>query len=128
MPCDGYASRSTEMMASSAASSTSETKSFLRLLRTVSLSTSNDARWINVPALRAAFTAVLSIGCMKQFYYGAHGAPLAGLRRPVTPEPSRQHRRRGTRDEDDGACGPQAGRAAPLSGSRCHRDGGGRRR
>src|SRR5512140_1619001 len=51
-------------IASSAALSTSETKSFWRFRRTVSLSRSKEARVMMAPALRAAFTAVLSIGCM----------------------------------------------------------------
>ena len=66
-PCAGYASRSTPMMVSSAAWSTSETKSFLRLLRIVSRSMSEEARVMMAPALRAAFTAVLSMGCMPDF-------------------------------------------------------------
>src|SRR5262245_25212411 len=55
------------MIASSAAWSTSETKSCCRLARIVSLSTSKEARVMMVPALRAALTAVLSIGCMLDF-------------------------------------------------------------
>src|SRR5512138_1321636 len=102
MPWSGYAPRRTEMIASSAASSTSETKSFLRLLRMVSLSTSNDARVMMEPALRAAFTAVLSIGCIEQFYYGAHGRPFANPRRAIAPQPSRQHRGGRARHEDHG--------------------------
>src|SRR5580765_5360338 len=111
------------MIASSAASSTSETKSFWRLRRTLSLSMSNDARVMRVPALRAAFTAVLSIGCIKRFYYGGHGRPFAHPRGPRPAEPSRQHRRGGARDEDHGVGRPGAGGAAPLSGS--GRDGDG---
>src|SRR5471030_1400791 len=66
------------MMASSAAWSTSETKSFWRLLRTVSFSRSKEARLMMLPALRAAFTAVLSMGCME----GALGSrAAAGLAR-----------------------------------------------
>src|SRR5476651_2523755 len=63
------------MMASSAAWSTSETKSFWRLLRTVSLSRSKEARLMMLPALRAALTAVLSMGCMER------GVGLEGRRR-----------------------------------------------
>src|SRR5687767_13762982 len=55
------------MMVSSAAWSTSETKSCCRLVRTVSLSTSKEARVMIVPALRAAFTAVFSMGCIIDF-------------------------------------------------------------
>src|SRR5512132_798877 len=55
------------MIASSAAWSTSETKSFCCLRRTVSLSRSNEARVMMLPALRAAFTAVLSMGCIIDF-------------------------------------------------------------
>src|SRR6186997_3598251 len=126
MPWSGYASRRTEMIASSAASSTSETKSFWRFFRIVSLSMSNDARLMIEPALRAAFTAVLSIGCMNRFYYGGHGAPFAHPRRAVPHQPSRQHRRVGARAEDHGTRRPGAGFAAPFPGSR--RDRHGRRR
>src|SRR6185295_9358721 len=57
------------MIASSAAWSTSETKSFCRFLRIVSLSMSKEARVMMLPALRAAFMAVLSMGCIcVQFY------------------------------------------------------------
>src|SRR3954466_2242313 len=83
------------MTASSAAWSTSETKSFFCLLRIVSLSTSKDARLMIAPALRAALTAVLSMGCMREFYYGA-------LHRPFPTQPPRQYRGRRARDEDDG--------------------------
>src|SRR5258708_30670513 len=62
------------MIASSAAWSTSVTKSFWRLLRTVSLSRSWEARLMMPPALRAALTAVLSIGCMGEFYMDARVA------------------------------------------------------
>src|SRR5260221_1515399 len=55
------------MIASSAAWSTSETKSCWRLARMVSLSTSKAARVMIVPALRAACTAVFSMGCIIDF-------------------------------------------------------------
>src|SRR5258706_6518699 len=83
------------MTASSAAWSTSETKSFFCLLRIVSLSTSNDARLMIAPALRAALTAVLSMGCMREFYYG-------DLHRPFPPQPPWQYRCRRACDEDHG--------------------------
>src|ERR1700680_1444940 len=103
------------MMASSAAWSTSETKSFWRLRRTVSLSRSEEARVMMLPALRAAFTAVLSMGCMAQFYYGPQRHPRAHLRRALPSEPSGQHRGGGARDEDHGIRRPAPGRAEALS-------------
>src|SRR6478735_9280920 len=95
------------MIASSAAWSTSETKSFSCLRWIVSLSRSNEARVMMLPALRAAFTAVLSMGCMREFYY-------AGPNRPVAHQPPGQHRRRRARHEDHGLARPGAGGAAPL--------------
>src|SRR3954465_14017681 len=107
------------MIASSAAWSTSETKSFFCLLRMVSLSTSNDARLMRAPALRAALTAVLSMGCMREFYYGP-------LHRPCQTQPPGQYRRRGARDEDHGFHRPTPGGAevvscagGPCDGVRC---------
>src|SRR3954463_15687872 len=104
------------MIASSAAWSTSETKSFFCLLRMVSLSTSNDARVMRAPALRAALTAVLSMGCMREFYYGP-------LHRPFEDQPSRQYRRRRACHEDDGLRGPAARLAQGLPGDRGECDG-----
>src|SRR5471030_221663 len=130
------------MMASSAAWSTSETKSFWRLLRTVSFSRSKEARLMMLPALRAALTAVLSIGCMegawgsrrpqgvrgamRRFYSGFRHNRLHGRTYPsrarrgraVAAEPSGQHRRRGARDEDHGLVGPARRRAEAISRSR----------
>src|SRR5205085_5465444 len=55
------------MIASSAAWSTSETKSFCCLRRMVRASRSTEERVMMLPALRAALTAVLSMGCMPDF-------------------------------------------------------------
>src|SRR6478752_9839079 len=104
------------MIASSAAWSTSETKSCFCLVRTVSLSTSNDARVMRAPALRAALTAVLSMGCMREFYYGP-------LHRPFEDQPSGQYRGRGARHEDDGLRGPAPRLAEVVSGDRGERHG-----
>src|SRR2546423_10884631 len=101
-----------EMIASPAAWSTSETKSFFCLARIVSLSTSKEARVMMLPALRAAFTAVLSMGCMRQFYYGAIGDPIAHPRRALASEPPGQHRRRCARHEVHGPRRPGPGEAA----------------
>src|SRR5258706_10730053 len=116
------------MIASSAAWSTSETKSFWRLRRTVSLSRSEEAREMMLPALRAALTAVLSMGCMAEFYYGPPRRPFAHPHRPLETEPSGQYRRGGARPEEDGDWRSGAGGAAPFSPSPRPPHGGGRRR
>ena len=134
----------------SAARSTSLTKSFGPLAVTVSRSRSRAPRLMMLPARRAAFTAVVSIGCMvwRRARVAAKGAnrsvfylrapTLATRHRPMpdrprrTPqrvadallarahrarahEPSRQHRRRGARDADDGPDAARAGRARSAS-------------
>src|SRR4029079_12752432 len=112
-PCSGYASLRTEMIASSAAWSTSETKSFCCLARMVSLSRSKEARVMMLPALRAAFTAVLSIGCMARMLprlgrprekrheaakVWAHAAQLLALGVGEPREDARSLRREAQRD------------------------------
>src|SRR5690349_11300222 len=96
------------MIAASAAWSTSETKSFWRLRWMVRRSRSLEPRTMMAPALRAAFTAVLSMGCMAEFYYGDRRSPFAPARGARPDEPSREHRSRGAGDEDDGPRRPGA--------------------
>jgi hypothetical protein len=61
------------MIAASAAWSTSVTKSLCDLAVTVTRSMSSEARLISAPAVRAALTAVLSIGCRAWDMAGARG-------------------------------------------------------
>src|SRR6185436_9496313 len=98
------------MIACSAAWSTCVTKSFARLERTLR-PPSSEARLMSEPALRAARTAILSMGCME----GALFYSYADSDRPVPPEPPRQHWRRRARDEGDGARGSEAGGARKVS-------------
>ena len=112
-----------------------------------------DARLMILPARRAAFTAVLSMGCiisrgieprlrMRNAVAGAaiHPAqagthimaffmarilsessadPLKNIRVVLhATEPSRQYRRRGARDEDNGLDAAVSGQSAPVSASR----------
>ena len=90
------------------------------------------------PALRAALTAVLSIGCMAksgarsgrrrarecreaELYDEGDFPPSRVARGALAHEPSGQHRRGGARDEDDGARRPRARGAAPFPASRGRR-------
>ena len=58
----------TSMIAASAPLSTSVTKSLCRLRVTTTWSTSRAARFMMVPARLAAFTAMVSIGCIAQAF------------------------------------------------------------
>ena len=67
----GYAPSSVCTIAASAARSISLTKSFGPFVSTFSRSMSRAPRLMMLPALRAALTAVVSIGCMIPLFYAA---------------------------------------------------------
>src|SRR6185295_13411648 len=113
------------MIASSAARSTWVTKSFARFAFTTSASPPSAARLMIEPARRAARTAILSMGCIAAAYSTGYAKYPD---RALPPQPSRQHRRGGARDEDDGPRRSAPSRAPALSRARGAVDGDARAR
>src|SRR5258708_5855050 len=126
MAWSGKAWRRISMIAASAALSTWVTKSLARLEWISSLLRSSAARLMMLPARRAAWTGMLSMGCRGGFFYYGASSPAAFVQRTnraLPPQPPGQHRRRRARDEDHGPGRPAAGRAGEVSRAGSAMDG-----
>src|ERR1700743_3747100 len=75
------------MIAASDALSTSVTKSLCCFLLTLTKSRSSDARLMICPARRAALTAILSIGCIRQNPCDDRAMAVAGRRNTTRDGP-----------------------------------------